>query len=284
LPIQRLRGAFVLGALALLCACPLGHSSDLAEAGPDGDSSGLQLGEALIYTLDWDRESVLFQGAQWSVVNELGFEFEIQQAYTTTYSLELVPCDPVTASDGGLGDLVERVLQWIGPRRAYAGHGGAPFNPTRLGQSMVEAVHMAEEVVSPSMTAQPTSYCQFHYLVARAHGGTQQMPEVIDMLGQSALVRGRWRRGEDPWMDFDWRSQLPWGEMIPLEPVPDAEGQQPGSIARVHVERPLAGLLKGLDPETMGSEVLANTLVKQMVQGTRIEIHTEQGLWRSKSP
>ena len=278
IPSRRSCGIVGLAALALLGACPVSHGGGPLEAGPN---DGLELGESLVYALDWDQDGVTFQETGWSTVNDLGFEFELYQGFATTYSLELVPCDPVTAADAGLGDLVERVLQWVGPRRAHAGHGGAPFNPTRLGQSMVEAIHLAEEVVSPSMTAQPTPYCQFHYLVARAHGGTQQMPEVIDMLGQSVVFRGRWRRGEDPWTDFDWRSQLPWGEMIPLEPVPDAEGQQPGATARVHVERPLAGLLKGLDPEQMRPEVLGNTVVKNMVQDTRVEVRTAHGLWQS---
>lgn len=268
-----------LAALTLLVACPIGEGPDALEAGPD---DGLRLGQSLVYTLDWDREGVTLHETGWSAINDLGFEFEFQQAFATTYSLELVPCDPVSRPDGGLGDLVERVLGWIGPRKAFAGHGGAPFNPTRLGQSLVESIHGAVPFVSAPMTADGNTYCQFHYLVARAHGGTQQLPETLDYLGRSAILQGRWRQADGPWQDFDWRSEVPWGEMKPLEPAVADGPLSADAPTQVLVTRPLHGLLRALDPVQMRPEVLANTVIKNMVQGTRIEIRTAHGRWRSQ--
>ena len=275
------RGRWCTGfiACALLIACPIpsgGHSFDASSVGDK-----ITLDASLVYTLDWDREGVTFLGTGWSTVNDLGFEFEIRQAFATTYSMELVPCDSEARPDAGLGDLVERVLEWIGPSKAFAGHGGAPFNPTRLGQSLVESVHNVVPFVSAPIAVEGATYCQFHYLVARAHGGTQQLPGTLDYVGHSAIFEGRWRQSEGPWQDFQWKSQLPWGEILALESVAGADKQPVGAPTEVLVIRPLAGLMRGLDPVEMRAEVLGNQVVKNMVEGTRIEIRTARGLWRS---
>ena len=274
-------GLMAVGAL-LVTVCQLGCSSGVEGPDPDAQGSELQLSGDLVYTLDWDRTGVVFGEGSWSASNELGFEFEIDQAYAVTYSLELVPCDPVPDLDAGIGDMASWLLEWLGSRRAHAGHSGSPFNPTRLGQSMVESVHEARAYVSPVMSSQDVAYCQFHYLVARAHGGTQRLPDAYDLMGQSAAFAGRWRRGPGAWSDFEWRTNLPWGEVISLDrvDVPGAEFES-NAMTRVRLQRPLRGLLKSLDPESMSPTVLANIMVKQLVQGTEVQIETPQGVWRS---
>ena len=86
-------GLMAVGAL-LVAVCQLGCFSGVEGPDPDAQGSELQLSGDLVYTLDWDRTGVVFGEGSWSASNELGFEFEIDQAYAVTYSLELVPCDP----------------------------------------------------------------------------------------------------------------------------------------------------------------------------------------------
>ena len=110
---------------------------------------------------------------------------------------------------------------------------------------MVESVHEAQAYVSPVMSSQDVAYCQFHYLVARAHGGTQRLPDAYDLMGQSAAFAGRWRRGPGAWSDFEWRTNLLWGEVLSLEKVdvPGA-GTESNAMTRVRLQRPLRGLFR----------------------------------------
>ena len=66
-----------------------------------------------------------------------------------------------------------------------------------------------------------------------------------------------------------------------MESVAGADKQPVGVPTEVLVIRPLDGLMRGLDPVEMRAEVLGNQVVKNMVEGTRIEIRTARGLWRS---
>lgn len=282
--VASVRVRLCLVTLSALAACS-GPKSGAAEAGQSGsDAAHLNLGGQLIYTLDWDRRGIQTDETEgrWTATNELGLEFELTQAYAVTYSLELVPCVWPPEEDAGLGDLARRLWEFLGPRQAYAGHDGEAANPTRIASSRAEPIHEPQAYVSPIVSSQSTSYCQLHYLVARAHGGTEQLPEAPDMLGRSAYLSGRWRAPGGDWTSFQWSTDLPWGELLQLH-FDDEESSEVarGDPTRVVITRPLAGLLTGVDPRQMGAQVLANTVIKQMVLGTRVRVETATGVWTS---
>ena len=267
---------------ALLLLVALGCPSATPDAEP-AHGGVLHLGGMLAYTLAWDRDGISQTpgSGTWSVRNDLGFEFEVQRAFASMYRFELLPCVWPPIEDAGWGDVALRLMQWVGSRTAQAGHSGDPPNPTRLLKWM-EPFHEPQDVARAALPSAATSYCQVHYAVARADAQTDDVGDAPDLMGQTLVLRGRWRQGSEAWTDFEWISALPWGAFqalnyVPGEPSLEAEG----APVKVVVQRPLAALFKGLEPATQRAEVLGNKVVKALVEGLVVRITTPQGVWQT---
>ena len=222
-------------------------------------------------------------GDGWRTINDLGFEFEVVQGYLVTNRMELLPCNWGSGEDAGSTDLVRTVVDWLTGRMAIAGHGEDAPNPTRV-LYFAEPVHSAMTVAYSTHETEPTAYCRFSYVVARADVATTDRPEQPSISGQSLRLIGRWRKsGEASWQSFDWETALPWGSFWDFSYIRSAadDGQ---ALVRVRIIRPLAALFTGLDPVSQRSEILGNKAVQNLVTRVRVELHQAAEVWQTQQP
>ena len=239
----------------------------------------------LSYSLDWDRTGVRFNERRdsWSATNNLGIEFQIDRGFLVSNRMELLPCLwPPSEGDAGFGDVALRALSWITGGRAQAGHSGDPTNSTRT-RNWAEPIHKALSVGHSSHETSAEAYCQFSYAIARADIATIDRPDEPSLLGFSLTLAGRWRSAPDqPWLAFDWETAMPWGVLWDFVWLEAAQSPN-DSLVAVTVTRPLLGILRDLNPATQSAEVLGNKSVQNMVEGTRVTLDYQDGLWLAEA-
>ncbi len=247
--------------------------------------TALILGDMMVYTLDWDRAGTTPapDGSGWRTVNDLGFEFELEQGFLVTNRMELLPCDWGVLDDAGPTDLAQRLADWLTGRRAVAGHPEDAPNSTRV-LNFAEPIHAAMTITYSAHETEAVAYCRFSYAVARADVATTGRPESPSVSGQSLRLIGRWRASVDSaWQHFDWATAIPWGAFWDLSYSKAlTDNQEP--IIKVSVIRPLAQIFAGLDPRSQRQDVLGNKAVQNVVTRVRVEVHQGSALWHTQQP
>ena len=142
-------------------------------------------------------------------------------------------------------------------------------SPIRLQASHVEDLRQYEVATElGAVVIEHHRLCQVHVLVARADAKSKTLPDEVDMARQTLYLRGRWRKaGADGWHDFTWRTDVAWGETLPMpEPLDTAWGG-----VEVTVQRSLATLFDGIDPSIDSELNAARRVLENVVSDAKVK-------------
>ena len=233
----------------------------------------------LSYRLEWEWGAAVpaENGQGWQVVNDLGYRVQVEQAYLVSYSVQLVECE----HGHGETAFLDRVIDWLAPQTVSAGHGGDGDDPSLIHNGFVESFAMPENMDFGAVTiSQKITYCQGHYLIARADSQIEHQPQDVDMFGTSLYIAGSYQ-AESASIATPFRIQtslangvldnldVPYIENTDMTPVHLVTGNQ---NAVVLIRRQLDSLFNGVDFASVSSDKIGKAVLWSLVADTDITI------------
>ncbi|GAB4545057.1 MAG: hypothetical protein OHK0023_02780 [Anaerolineae bacterium] len=209
---------------------------------------------ALSLTWEVGAAQPLEDGVGWRVTTETGYEVWLEEGYLVSYSVQLIECPHEHA--------------WLGVEIvAKAGH-GEENDPTLIKTSTLEALHLPVTTALGTVTGSEPSYCEAHYLVARADKSAVEGFSEPDMQATSLYLRGKYRRiGEEQFTPFEARTNLANGTIGALQdglnqPMPLAQA------GTVRVVRRLSRIFDRVDFAAMDSATIAKSALWMLIADT----------------
>jgi hypothetical protein len=277
--IIRAGTAGLLLALSFLSMCvasnPLQDSSDTALEGWIPSAQG-----QIQYLYGWSTDRIVFNedASGWQVETDLGYAVSVNRGYLVSYQMQIVPCADATGTEETIG-WIERVFSVQVARAAHS----EEFNPAAIYTSYVESLSDPRELDAGIREGSDESFCQSHYLIARAENETVSLPEDLTMVDRSLYIEGTWRApGSAEDIPFIVDTSSAWGALNNLF-GPDEynmEGREievnptDGSVL-VLVKRDLGALFDGIDFMALSEAQLVTHLLKSIFAGIEISIHHE---------
>lgn len=206
----------------------------------------------------WGRAARTPDGG-WEVVTDLGYRVHVNRGYLTSYSMELVECPPLAP------------LGWLlGPSPAYAWHSADMVNPATVRSAPVESLIALRAQDAGTVRLPPQAYCQVHYLIARATTASRGLPADVDMVDSSLGVEGTVQRDGTSPTALVVKTASP---NALLRPIPRVDTGTQDTL--VVLRRDLGRLFDGIDFDTAPGRVVANRIVENLVNGTRVKVRRD---------
>lgn len=239
------RAAATLGMLVLAAAC---------DPGPPRPVN-------VRFDLAWDTAGVEINDGKATFTSDTGYVIELDRLAVTTYSVELMPCQPLPQKRAG--------LSLVGT--AWAGH-QAGHPPTRTNAAGFEAPLKAATLTMDKVPVPDVAYCGAHYLIGRL----LDPPPGADpatTTGFSLRMHGRYRKaGGDVWADLDLDSPVAHGILVDFAGAKNGTRFKDGDV--VQMTRKLAPLFNGVDFGGMDQAAQVRQILRQIVSGTVVSWHT----------
>ena len=216
---------------------------------------------AVHYVVAWARDGVVPAGDGWEVTTDLGYRVRVTRGYLTSYSMELVECPKAAWSV-------------LSPPPAWAGHSAGTPNPAAIRPMQVESLLATTDREIGAVTLAPQTYCQLHYLIARAGREAQGLPSDLDMVDASLHVDGTYRApAADAPTPFAIHTAIANGGLFDhtgaAAPIRVDMGQ---GATRVTVRRHLGSLFDGVDFATTSDSVRASRILASVVEHVEVEL------------
>jgi hypothetical protein len=227
------------------------------------------------YQLDWvwDGVTKTSDGTAWEVTNDLGYRVRVTRGYVTTYSMELVECPKGTAATpvASLGTLLWSIVE----ATAYAGHATGTPNPAAIRPMQVESLTAPTARQVGAVLLAPQTYCQLHYLVARAGREAPGLPADLDMVDTSLHIDGTYRApGTTADTAFTLHTAVAYGALFDhTASSPAALHVDTGTSAtQVTVRRHLGRIFDSVDFVNMTDRMVAGQVLKSLIDHVQVEI------------
>jgi hypothetical protein len=227
------------------------------------------------YQLDWvwDGATKTADGTAWEVTNDLGYRVGVTRGYVTSYSMELVECPKDTAAIpvAGLGRLLWSIVE----ATAYAGHATGTPNPAAIRPMQVESLTAPTVRQVGAVLLAPQTYCQLHYLVARAGREAPGLPADLDMVDTSLHIDGTYRApGTTADTPFTLHTSVAYGALFDHTVSSSALMlvDTGSSTTEVTVRRHLGRIFDGVDFVKMTDRMMAGQVLKSLIDHVEVEI------------
>ena len=153
------------------------------------------------YLFGWHSENAIIAQNKITLTNDLGYEIIMTTGYAVAYTVSLIECsDPEEQEE--TSDIGELLLELLGPRKAWAGHGYGIDNPAALPLPQMENILDQGTTEFGRRTVEPNQYCQFFYLVGRADSSTLGLPAEPNIVGLSIYIAGTYQLEDGPIEEF----------------------------------------------------------------------------------
>lgn len=229
------------------------------------------------YRLDWvwDGVTKISDGAAWEVTNDLGYRVRVTRGYVTSYSMELVECPKDTAATpvASLGTLLRSIVE----ATAYAGHATGTPNPAAIRPMQVESLTAPTAREVGAVLLAPQTYCQLHYLVARAGRDARGLPADLDMVDTSLHIDGTYRApGTTADTPFTLHTAVAYGALFDhAMGSPAAIHVDTGTSAtQVTVRRHLGRIFDSVDFVKVTDRMMAGQVLKALIDHVEVEIES----------
>ena len=276
----------LLSLLLPLGACTVDTGSQPAPAMADAGAPALPPQE-VHYRLAWNTDGVTLappaagDGASdasgdgaadtpiFALTNDLGVAFEVTRGWLVSYSFEATVCPADTTRASVLQRVWVQLVENVGVRSVWAGHGSLPVSPAQLRASYVEDLRDVMKPAEVGAVVLPHHRLYgLHLLLGRADDRAPALPTEVDMLRQTLHLQGRWRTlGQTTWTPFTWRTAVGWGEVHTLAAPHDTAW---GGL-ELSARRTLASLVDHIDPSVMTEANAARQVLENVVAGVRVE-------------
>lgn len=238
----------IVGALLLAAAC---------DSGPPKPVD-------VRFDLAWYTQGVALGDGRATFTSDTGYVIELDRLEVTTYSVELMPCEPLPRKQSG--------LSLIGT--AWAGHqSGHP--PTRTNAAGFEAPLKTTVITMDKIAVPDVAYCAAHYLIGRL----LDPPPGADPAAASATtgfslrLHGRYRKTDgEAWTDLDLDSPVAHGILVNFTDPKNGARLKSGDAVRV--TRKLAPIFDGVDFGAMDPAAQVRQILRQIVSSTVVSWHT----------
>ncbi len=222
------------------------------------------------YTLAWDTEGITRTANGWEVVNDLGYRVQVEQGYLVSNQTRLIPCEHTHG-------LIEWLQHRLGLRTAKAGH-GADVDEAAILDASVESLTAFTPFAFGSVTVHEPSYCQAHYLAARALRDTRNFPTDTDLFNITVWVSGTYSDAEQTNVPFSISTNLNYGQIIPLQTprlqsIHAEVGAQP---IEVEVVRSVHHLFDGVDFVSMDGAQQGKAVLWNLLKNLRAQVVSGQ--------
>ncbi|MBI3782065.1 MAG: hypothetical protein HY270_01550 [Deltaproteobacteria bacterium] len=247
-------------------------SSLLLAAGCSRNQAETRPAHGVSYLLDWKKSKVEeAAGAGWEVTNDLGYRVHVSHGYLVTRSLELIPCNPVPPPVS----LLDRLDDVIGPRRAYAGH-SAIADPSATKNAEVESLLSPQSHYAATLYPGAQTYCQAHYLIARADRQATGLPTEVDLVDQSLRIEGWFRQpGQAQEQSFTVVTAVANGRLFDLPRAASHEAFALDTASEsgvVVVRRDLDTIFDHVDFSVMNDKRIGREVLQNLINATEIEL------------
>ena len=229
------------------------------------------------YQLDWvwDGAETIPDGTAWEVTNDLGYRVRVTRGYVTSYSMELVECPKETTATpiARLGTLLRSIVE----QPAYAGHATGTPNPAAIRPMQVESLTAPTFHQVGAVLLAPQTYCQLHYLVARAGRDAPGLPADLDMVDTTLHIDGTYRApGTAADTPFTLHTAVAYGALFDHTASSSAplHVDTGTSATQVTVRRHLGSIFDGVDFVKMTDRMVAGQLLKSLVDHAEVEIQS----------
>lgn len=224
------------------------------------------------YRLAWDAlDAQAVDAGVLSTTTDRGYRIRLRRGYLTSYSMELVECPPPVAPLAVLGSLLFSALEGT----AHAGHASGTPNPAAIRPMQVESLTAPVGLAAGSAVPPPQSYCQLHYLIARAGGEARGLPGDLDMVDASLHLEGTYTApGSTSEVPFAVHAAIANGvlrnrSVAPAAPIRVESGR---SAMQVTVRRHLTRAFDGIDFATASQASVAAAVLQSLVDHVDVEI------------
>ena len=229
------------------------------------------------YQLDWVLEGVTQtpDRTAWEVTNDLGYRVRVTRGYVTSYSMELVECRKDTAATplASLGTFLWSVVEGT----ASAGHATGTPNPAAIRPMQVESLTAPTAHQVGAALLAPQTYCQLHYLVARADREAPGLPADLDMVDTSLHIDGTYRApGTTADTPFTLHTAVAYGALFDHTVNSSAalHVDTGTSATQVTVRRHLGRIFDGVDFVKMTDRMIAGQVLKSLVDHIEVDIES----------
>jgi hypothetical protein len=227
------------------------------------------------YYLDWawDDATKTADGTAWEVTNDLGYRVRVTRGYVTSYSMELVECPKDTAATpvASMGMFLWSTVEGT----AYAGHATGTPNPAAIRPMQVESLTAPAAREAGTVLLAPQTYCQLHYLVARAGREAPGLPADLDMVDTSLHIDGTYRvPGTTADTPFTLHTAVAYGALFDHTVSSTAAMQVDtgASATRVTIRRHLGKIFDGVDFVNMTDRMAAGQVLKSLIDHVEVDI------------
>ncbi|TNE45291.1 MAG: hypothetical protein EP343_27135 [Deltaproteobacteria bacterium] len=221
------------------------------------------------YSLRWSWEGATWDESSQSYVfkNDLGYMFGVKAGYVGIAAMQLVVCEDAREIQPTLGYLWKWLPLRFGVRAAHADHNFT--NDSSFAGNLI-----AERMLDPKVKlfgnakASGSPYCQLHVLYVPLN---QDASDGFKLKRSSIHFQG-WYQAPNSLekMALDAKVHLQGGGLVPL--YPSQQPTSPSSSMEVDVIRYPARSFQGIDPTKLVALEVAQKVLLQMSQTTRVEI------------
>ncbi len=180
--------------LATLLAALLAGCGDAPAAPPPPEPAS----HDVAYLLSWDDASITRHTDGWSTTNDVGTTITVHRGWWVSFSADLVACDPSAS-------LWDRLVP-----DAFAGH-STTIGPATVSAPVVESLTAMQSTELGRVHLDANTFCQAHYLAARAPNDVKQPPTDVDMIGATLFIEGTYGPAGTP---FTIRNDMAHGRLI----------------------------------------------------------------------
>lgn len=214
------------------------------------------------FDLAWDTAGAKVDGGHALMTTDTGYEVELDRLALTTYSVELMPCQPLPPPK-------KAAISFIGT--AWAGH-EAGHPATRTNKAGFEAPLTAAARTMDRIPVPDVAYCGAHYLIGRLLDPPPGM-DPADTVGFSLRAHGRYRKaGEDVWTELTLDSPVAHGILVNFPDGAKGTRFKDGDV--VVMTRKLGPMFNGVDFAAMDEAAVVRQILRQLVSGTVVSWHT----------
>lgn len=210
--------------------------------------------------LAWDTQGAVLSSGRATVTTDTGYVVELDRLTVTTYSVELMPCEPLPPP--------RAAFNFIGT--AWAGHqAGHPL--TRTNAAGIEAPLKSATMTMDKIAPPDVAYCAAHYLIGRLLDPAPGA-DPAETTGFSLRAHGRYRKADqDSWTPLALDSAVAHGILINLDAPKTGVRFKDGDT--VVMTRRLAGMFNGVDFAAMDEAAVVRQVLRQLVSGTAVTWH-----------
>lgn len=205
----------------------------------------------------------------WRVTLPSGQKLHVCRGWATLYTAQLVPCQQngKTTTPASLG-----FLRLLAPPQAFAGH-SKQLDPSGLNPPMVLPLDKPGLFPLALKTFPAQTYCQAHFLMARATQEAVGLPADVDMVRTSLHLEGTLESASGASLKtLTIHTPVAHGKLVDLPQEVLTRAAQHGGKLEITLHQSLGTLFDQVQLEQLPEPRLARAVLQNLIDHTALEV------------